>query len=243
MITGKCLNCKISFRKRTQKYKFCSLKCSSRFNLNGLNKVKLPRKSKDLAEFLGICLGDGNTYKYQVTISLNSIADRAYHSYVLSLINRLFPEASVSIVKRKFNMVDIKINSRIVAAFMRAMGVVPNNKYVPDWIKTNINYRKHCVKGLFDTEGSISFKVYQSKSGPRVYKQLNFRNYNPLLMKFVKDCLEELGLKPTKLPGKSLYLSNPAGISEFRRIIGFGNIKLYRRSLIDSVDEVKALAR
>ena len=59
------------------------------------------------------------------------------------------------------------------------------------------SYKRACVRGLFDTEGSISFKLYSSAKGMRVYKQLNFRNADVKLMRFVRDELADLGLKPT----------------------------------------------
>ncbi|HVT01191.1 MAG TPA: hypothetical protein VHE53_03070 [Patescibacteria group bacterium] len=164
-----------------------------------------------------------------MTVSLNSIADKDYHQYVINLIKKLFPTVTISIVKRNFNMVDIKINSKIVAEFMRGMGVVPNNKYVPDWIKTNKSFSNYCVRGLIDTEGSISFKHYKSRKRESVYKQLNFRNYNPLLMNFVHKHLTNLEIKPSVSPKKSLYISNPKSINLYLRIIGFSNPKLLRK--------------
>lgn len=237
MIIGICKYCKKSFRKREQKYKFCSLYCSNNFNKNGLIKVTLPQWSNQLAEFVGICLGDGNVSKYQVGITLNSIADREYISYVTDLIHSMFPEIKISIIQRKEQAVDVRINSRIVASFFYNMGIVPHNKKIPAWIFTSPTYIKFCVRGLFDTEGSISFKTYVSKKGTSLYKQLNFRNYDKNLVMFVRDTLKGMGLKPTMNLAKSLYLSNHKSIDQFREEIGFGNPKLVIRSKIYTIKE------
>lgn len=111
------------------------MSCASRYNLNSFNKVLLPSRSKQLAEFIGICLGDGHAYGYQAGITLNYVADKKYIPYVESLARRLFPGATFSVSKRKKeNAVDIRINSKLVVNFLNKNGVVPNAKYVPSWI-------------------------------------------------------------------------------------------------------------
>lgn len=234
IMTGVCLFCQTGFKKREKKYKFCSLRCSNRFNRNGLNIITLPSHEKTLAEFIGICLGDGNVSQYQTGITLNANADREYIPYIQQLISSLFSGATLSLVKKlKDNAVEIKINSRIVADFMRSQGIVSHNKFIPQWIYEKPSFKQACVRGLFDTEGSISFKQYLSKkSGLSFYKQLNFRNCDEQLMQLVRDTLVDLGLKPTMTLKKSLYLSNDKSIGIFRDQIGFNNPKLLKRSLV-----------
>src|SRR5260221_5964975 len=122
MIIGICKYCKKEFRKRENKRIFCSLFCSNNFNKNCLTKVNLPSYSIDLAEFVGICLGDGYVSKYQVFVTLNSIVDHEYIPYVMNLIQKLFPKVGMSLVKRKDNATDVRINSSIVASFLSSMG-------------------------------------------------------------------------------------------------------------------------
>jgi len=140
MLLGICAFCNSEFRKREKKYKFCSILCANRFNLNGLNKVKLPSKSKRLAEFIGICIGDGCASKYQISITLNSIADRNYAPYVLNLSQSLFPGAKISLIKRvDENSIIVRINSRIASEFIKNMGIISNAKYIPTWILNKQN--------------------------------------------------------------------------------------------------------
>lgn len=220
------------------KYKFCSLKCANSHNKNGLNQVSLPKHNSDLAEFIGICLGDGCASRFQVTVFLNSIADKEYILYVIRLIQKLFPGATTSVFKRKnYNMVDIKINSVIVSNFMKKNGIISNAKFVPNWILQRPAHIKSCIRGLFDTEGSISFKLYEARLGVSLYKQLNFRNNDIQLMTFVRDNLLKLGFKPTITLKKSLYLSTHEGIKRFAKLIGFSNPKLISRSNIETVEQ------
>lgn len=238
MMLGTCKHCKKEYRKRERTRQFCSLICSNRYNLNGKNNVFLPNKNKLLAEFIGICLGDGYAWGYQVGVTLNSIADRNYVSYVESLARKLFPGASFSVAKRKReNAIDIRINSKSVVEFLKTMGIVSHSKFIPEWILDDINFTRSCMRGLFDTEGHISFKLYKSRRGISVYKQLNFRNANMKLMGFVKDALLDLGLKPTLTMKRSLYLSNHESIDKYREQVGFSNPKLLERSWIKDINQ------
>jgi hypothetical protein len=234
-MTGTCFKCQKIFIKREVKRKFCSVTCSNRFNLNNSKAVSLPRRSRKLAEFIGICLGDGCAWGYQSSITLNSIADWEYISYVENLSRGLFKGAHISRIKRKDNAIDVRIYSKKVVSFLKKEGIVSNNKFVPLWIQMNRGYSFACVRGLFDTEGSISYKFYKTKIGVSLYKQLNFRSAEIRLMLFVRDNLIRLGLKPTLTLKRSLYLSNHRSIQYFRETIGFSNPKLLKRSLVIDV--------
>lgn len=53
--------------------------------------VRLPPRSVRFAEFIGIMMGDGGiNNEWQANITLNSIADRAYADYVVTLCVELF---------------------------------------------------------------------------------------------------------------------------------------------------------
>lgn len=239
MIIGVCNYCQKDFRKRERKYKFCSIICSNNFNRNGLKNIKIPKYSKMLAEFVGICLGDGYISKYQTSITLNTLADKEYIPYVIKIALSLFPETKISLVQKgDEHAVDVRINSKIVSDFFLNMGIIPNNKRVPKWILKNMFYKKYCVRGLLDTEGSISFKIYRSKKGTSLYKQLNFRNTNKELMEFVRNTLIEIGLKPTMTLKKSLYLSNHKSVDYFRNKIGFRNPKLISKSRVYTIEDL-----
>ena len=238
MITGNCIFCKKVFRKREQKYKFCSLTCASRYNLNGLKNVKLPRKSKDLAEFVGILLGDGDLTRYQVSVTLNSIVDHDYIDFVLKLMQKLFPETSPKI-KEKEHCTVVYLSSRLVVDFLKKMQIMSGKPYVPEWIFTKKQYTIACIRGLVDTEGSVGFKVYNKRKYPTIYRQLAFTSRNPVLLRFVSDELYKLNFKCTRSLIKNIYLSNDVEIDKYRSIIGFHNPKLEQRSLLRDYQSYK----
>jgi len=65
-------------------------------------KIHDPRHSLQLAEFIGIMLGDGGVTNYQLNITLNSETDKEYIVYVKSLLERLFcVQAPIMLRKKK----------------------------------------------------------------------------------------------------------------------------------------------
>ena len=130
-----------------------------RTNFKVLKKIKLPKKTKELAELVGIILGDGYVSKYQVSVTLNSIADKEYVEYVYFLVGKLFPGATLSKLRRlDENTITLKVNSRVACDYLKKMCYMQNKKVLPEWILSKPAYIKACIRGLFDTEGSISFK-------------------------------------------------------------------------------------
>ena len=241
-----CPKCQIGFlySSRQRKKKFCSLSCANKSNKATLVEIDLPKPSVKLAEFMGIMLGDGCASNYYSTVSLNSHADKAYVPYVLHLIDKLFVGGSFNAKQIKnVNLVLIQISSVQISQFLRNEGLLPNNKKIPAWILENQTYRRACVRGLFDTEGSISYKFYKSKKGLSIYKQLNFRNADQKLMHFVRQELLDLGLKPTMSQTRSLYLSNHEDIDIYSTFIGFSNPKLIQRSLVKDQESYNAWQR
>lgn len=239
-MVGVCLYCKKEYRKRENKRIFCSIICSNRSHRNGLKLIVLPEHSEQLAELIGICLGDGTAWGHQVSITLNSIADKKYIPHVKSLAEQLFPGVTVSLIKRKVNAVDVRITSKIVTEFLKENGIVSHAKSIPQWIIDNPRYVNACIRGLFDTEGSISFKIYESRKGLSLYKQLTFRNTNSTLIKFVRDNLLILGLRPTMTLNRSLHISNNKSIQAFCQTIGFSNPKLVGKSGIVDIESYNA---
>lgn len=205
--------------------------------LTSIKKIETPQLSTRLAEFVGIVIGDGYVTKYFTNITLSSLTEQGYAVHVTSLARGLFPGVTTSTLARNGkNAIDVRIYSKAVADFLGSIGL-SSDKSVPVWISSNDNYVEACLRGLFDTEGSIGFKLYKGKSGIRLYKQLTFTNKNPLILSFVTSSLAKLGYKPTSSSKKNIYISNNKDISRFVREIGSRNPKLMQLSKINNYDE------
>jgi len=213
--------------------------CANRANRNNLKPVKLPEGySGDLSEFMGILLGDGGVTTYFVRIYLNAEADRAYAPRVMYLARNLFPGASVTSYKdRREKSLEIQISSKTVSDYLRGVGFSGRNRTVPAWILDRMEYTKKCLRGLFDTEGSVGLKVFHGKGGNYLYKQLTFTNKSQGLLNFVHDSLKTLGFNPTAPRLKNIYISNSKDIQRFINEIGFSNPKLLVKSRLQSYND------
>lgn len=233
-MTSGCKNCQSLFIKQYTKHVFCSLKCSNRYNLNNKNfSIILPQDySIDLAEFVGILLGDGNISPYQIKIYLNLTEDKDYVSYIKSLSGKLFSGATTSIVERKNKgTATITLSGKDITEFLKKIGLKSAKNRIPPWILKNQEFFKATIRGLIDTEGSIGFKYFSGRSGKYLYKQLTFTNKNPVLLQFVEKHLKLLGYKPTLNSSKNIYLSNRMDIERYLIEIGSGNPKIAEKIL------------
>lgn len=226
MIVGICQYCKNEFRKREQKRKFCSLKCASQFNKNGLKKIQLPDYSPELAEFVGICLGDGCAWGYQVSITLHSEWDKLYILFVVDLAKELFPGIVVSLIKKKNEKaIDIRLSSKLMADYLKSMGVISHNKQVVDWVLTDPSYIKSCIRGLIDTDGSFILHRYKIKGKEYFYPKLSFTNKSEALLNFVFKELNQLGFNPKKSYKYQVWLHSQKDVKNYLELIGTSNKK------------------
>lgn len=226
MIKGVCKFCCEEFRKREQKRRFCSLVCANRFNKNGLKLIHLPDKSSDLAELIGICLGDGCAWGYQTYITLGMENDKTYIPYVINLVKKLFPEVFVSIINKKNEKaLDVRINSKVVTDFLKTMGIVPHNKKVPEWVLEDLDFVKACIRGLIDTDGSFIIHRYSVKGKVYEYLKISFTNSSENLLNFLHTGLSRLGIKSYRSYNYQVWIHDQKEVQKYLKSVGTGNLK------------------
>tara|TARA_Y100000310_G_scaffold286345_1_gene310432 strand:- start:314 stop:1207 length:894 start_codon:yes stop_codon:yes gene_type:complete len=200
-------------------------------------KIKFPRNSSKFAEFYGIMLGDGNSsriksYKigtYNINVTGDSRYDRDYLiGFVKPLVENLFDVGVASKFSNSKNVMAIISHGREIVDFLERKEFPPGNKIknklgIPGWIKEDQNYLRKCLRGLYDTDGSI-YKLTNQNS-----YQVTFRNYNSVLMNDVRNGLLNLGINCSKVSGKSLYITRKSEIAKFFKLVGFKNSKHLNR--------------
>jgi len=199
-----------------------------------VKKIRYPKESIELAEFYGIMLGDGNltkikSYKigtYQARISGDSRFDREYLlNYVKPLIEKLFSIEVVYFKVKNKNTFVLVATSRKIVEFLESKGFVPGNKIknqlvIPNWINSNREYVKACIRGLYDTDGGIYKLNHQSSI------QIVITNYNQKLLRQVRDSLILLGISPSNIATQNkIYLTKRTELRKFLKQIGFRNSK------------------
>jgi len=158
----------------------------------------LLKKSIDknnLAYIIGIAIGDGNlSNPNKRAIRLRITCDAKYKKLIkniASAIQKLMPDNKVSIMNRKDNCVDISCYSNKWKKFLGWKAENgPKHKQnisIPKWIKNNKKFTLSCLKGLFETDGSVYFD--------RKYKMVNFVTIIPKLAEDVMKMITKIGFK------------------------------------------------
>lgn len=206
---------------------------SHRLNKNSpfvRKSIVIPKFSNDFAEFIGIILGDGGVNLRQVKVSLNKVDDKKYSQYVKKLIEKLFKiQASISYPKSK-KVLHIVVSRTALVELLTSMKIYPRNKVkyqvsVPEWIYTNIEFKKRCIRGLLDTDGCFYIDKHIIKN--KLYKNagINFSNRSIPLINFFKNTLIELGFSPTQSQTFAVFLRQKNDILRYFSEIGTSNQK------------------
>jgi len=199
-----------------------------------------PRKiNSNLAEIIGIMLGDGNLYKdkkgkIHVNISFNK-KEEDYLNYVKNLLETYFCSYKFCKIdiSTEFLLKNVSVN---VGLFLIQKGLkignkTSNNVKIPEWIFKNKKFVIYFLRGLFDTDGCV-YRKYAN------YAQLQFKFAGINLIKDTKKALEFLGFNPTRIIKDSsdkcrmswkIYLAKQQEINRFMRIINPKNPKNWKR--------------
>lgn len=157
-------------------------------------KTKMDKNS--LAYIIGIALGDGNLSNPNGRATrLRVTCDTKYKNIIDNIctsLRSLFPKNKISINKRKERCIDISCYSNKLEGLLGwkvGQGSKEKQKVsVPKWIKSNKKYTVSCLKGLFETDGSVYFD--------RKYKMANFVTIIPTLANDVMKMITNSGFNP-----------------------------------------------
>ena len=160
-------------------------------------------KTKDTAEFISIMLGDGHLHPLDkdkvVQITLNWVDEERYFEYVGKLLKKIFPNSDFRIKHNGGKGFDwITTNSRIHYAIcelgkgIKKTGLIPGNKVKnqvsePEWVLLNLSFIRKGLKGLFDTDGSIT-------AGRNNQLSLSFSNSSKNLVKDFYFMCKKIGI-------------------------------------------------
>ncbi|MBU4148908.1 MAG: hypothetical protein KKB52_00995, partial [Candidatus Omnitrophica bacterium] len=201
-----------------------------------LKKIKKPRKSKLLAEFIGMMIGDGGVRnKHQITISYNWKEDCAYALYIQKIVKNLFDISSSKYIRDKLGSADIIVTGRNLIEFLEEMGIKKGNKVVnqistPDWIFESKEYQIACLRGLFDTDGSIYRHNYTVSGKKYRYIKMCFSNSSLPVLASIKKMLENLSFHPIiDKRQQGVYLNRPSEVDRYFLEVRTNNPRYYNR--------------
>ena len=192
---------------------------------------KKPEKSKHLAEFVGIVLGDGSITKSQIMITVNSKDDKEYGEFLYSLAKKLFNVHVGICHSEKWNVTKYIISrSELVRFFIEKLGLKKGNKIkqqvdIPDWIKQKKLYSIACIRGLVDTDGCIFTHRYKVNGKFYSYKKFSFTSYSKPLRESVFNILKNNGLNPRLSQNRDVRLDSIADMRKYFEIFTSSNSK------------------
>jgi hypothetical protein len=205
-----------------------------------IKKIIFPEVNEELAEVIGIILGDGHVSKFKkgmkircyfIRIAGNSKTDRDYlTSYIPLLFKRVFNEKGNLHFSKNSNVGYFTIYGKNFVGFLNRKGINSgnkkiNNQGVPKWIKSNKVYLSKCIRGLIDTDGSIH---YISKNNENL--RINYTSHIPKLLDDVRESLVRLGFTPSKIiSNRQIFLTSKKDVDNYIKDIGFGNTKNLNR--------------
>jgi hypothetical protein len=194
-----------------------------------------PGKSVELAEFAGILMGDGGISDRQVTITLHDTDDKEYSKFVIKLAEKIFGVKPSVYHSSKDSVNDIVISRTELVKFLtEKVGLPKGNKVkqqfdIPAWIKGDRKFRVACVRGLFDTDGSVFTHRYKVNGKLYKYKKLSFTSLSRPLIESVHKILQGLGIGARVAQNKEVRIDSILDVDKYFKLVGSDNPKHLRR--------------
>ena len=196
-------------------------------------KIKLPnRLTPELAEEIGMHFGDGflSEKRYEYRLKGNPNDEKEYYENYIKLLFRKLFNIDVSLKDFRTSY-GFELKSKAIWEFkIRILKIKPGNKYnlyIPDTLKVNdINILSAFIRGLFDTDGCLSFK---SKYGYKnYYPSIEIGLISKNVIKDVVEILKMLGFGPQISFNRNCERITLNGISQFKKyekLIGWSSPK------------------
>lgn len=190
--------------------------------------------SEELAEFMGILLGDGCIQSQQVSITLNTVADKDYIEYVTNQIRKLFNYTPTVRQRWPTKATTILISGKdftrnLVNKGMKVGDKVKQQVAVPGWITNSRELSRWCLRGLMDTDGGIFTHTYKIKGAQYSYLKINFSNKSQPLREFAYNALKQLGLTPKYRDNNQVWLYSEKEVLQYMHEVGSSNQRLLRK--------------
>ncbi|MBU3905295.1 MAG: hypothetical protein KJ906_04070 [Nanoarchaeota archaeon] len=208
--------------------------------------------TEDLAEDIGIHIGDGSMYLnknggYAISCFGDAVEDKEHYlKRIMPLKQKLF-NLPIKISGRK-DVFGFTICSKALYRFYLSFGIPTGSKAksicVPDIIKKSYkNIKFAFLRGLADTDFSLMFKAKSAKHERHYYPTISASFASKKLVKDIIEILDEMNFKTafTESSGKRLGkihkcyrldINGRENLERWMGLIGFNNPKHYTKYLI-----------
>lgn len=183
-------------------------------------------KNEDLAELIGMYLGDGNLGKHPRCHYLRiycNIKEKQYAEEIKKILEIVFKKKSYEYERPSEGVeyLEILLNDLDKLLQIPIGSKIRNKVRIPNWILRNKKYTIACLRGLFDTDGCCYL------TGKK-YKIINFTNRNIVLLEDIDKALRILNFHPYKRGGRNIELGKKEEVKRFFEVVKPKNIKHFR---------------
>jgi len=176
------------------------------------------KQNGDLAELIGVALGDGNIFNFPRTEALTIASNAKNKGFIQrysSLIQKIFLKKP-KINKPSGGCVRIRLYEKNISKRLNfpTGARKDKNTRIPRWISENKEYLKRYLRGLYEAEGS--FCIHK----PTYTYKFLFSNRNVSLLNNVYQSLRILGFHPHKSKDK-IQISRKEEVYKIKDLIKF----------------------
>lgn len=177
------------------------------------------KKDGNLAELIGVILGDGHIRVYPRTEELSIFSNSNNPGFVKRysmLVEKIFDKKPIANQHSGKNCIRIRIYQKHISDRL-GIPFSPRGKLkipVPVWIFSNKKYIVRYLRGLYEAEGSYSIHL------PTYTYKVQFSNRNVSMLKNVFKLVSVLGFHPHKSKNM-IQLSKKDEVSKFIKLIKF----------------------
>ena len=173
----------------------------------------------DLAELIGVVLGDGHIYRHDRCESLRITGDSqklGFVNYTADLVERIFKRTPTVRKVTASNAMTVTIYEKQIS---QRLGIPVGsrsqlNYQLPEWISANQEYQIHFLRGLYEAEGTLAFHA-----GTYTHKFI-FSNANEFLLNLVMDLVAGLGYHP-HYSYRKIQVSKKAEVQKLADLLQF----------------------
>src|SRR3989344_6817926 len=172
-------------------------------------QITIPVKSEELAELIGVILGDGHIGKKEITIVGEFPHQKRHLEYIREKIKKLFDiDSKIFMSYTNNNVIILDCYSIEIVNFLKSNGLYPGNKIknkisFPKWILEKEDFIKGALRGLIDTDGGI---YYKQKGYKRAI--IEFQNYSPQIKRDIILFIKKIGFTPSKSLTRNKSMKN-----------------------------------
>jgi hypothetical protein len=176
-------------------------------------------RNGDLAELMGVVLGDGNIQQFPRTEALRIVGNARHTGFITrytKIIERVFGKKPHVAKRKDADAVNITLYQKYIS---KRLGLPTGAKRnlrvkVPKWILDDSKYTCRYLRGLYESDGSHSIHK------PTYTYKLFFTNKNESLLQIVFDLVKGLGFHP-HMSRDNVQVSRKSEVQKLKDLLQF----------------------